>query len=708
MAMPIRRRNNNDPDWMARLQDEELKSLEKRISALYDEANTELTEEFNRFYESFREEQEIRLGMVESGEITEADYQRWCRNQIFQSNQYQATLRSLTDVLVNSDVAAMALVNDQLPLTLAESYDFISSLGFEAADQAGISMGTFQIYNADSVQAIIRDNPDLLPVVDLPEDELWNRNHINNQITQAIIRGDTIPQIARRLQNVAQMDNNAAIRNARTSMTAAENLGRSESARRLKQKGIPVEEVWSATHDSRTRDTHLLLDGTKKDENGFYGADILAVPLRFPADPNGEPQEIYNCRCRENVQIEGIDHSKDDELYEQFMREQHPEDWEAIQKRREDLTTGEGRRWQERQDALARQQRLREERQASIPKGYADANDLERAIMADGGSLTDPRLLAYSNTLEEESKYNASLKNNLEQAIQESGYTDGIRSALEAEESDAQNYLDNLPEFKTPEQIATAQAMEERLRILSSLKPSQENVIAPVSMQNADIPEGARRALDAFERRNQNKAKEYSMVVDGSGNIIGEAGGRARSTALTQGENIASEGNYHIHNHPIENIIYSDQDIINYERYGVRGGIVITRDGTEYQLINSNPISRYDELERLRGEVLYGDMTEEEYSRRYRELMPFSSSVTGAFNNIETEWREERRATLDRIYAELPLPSDRNERIAVMDERDRRYNAWVESVGNDNDRKIRWLEENASRYGFTFIRRRIT
>ncbi len=346
MAMPIRRRNNNDPDWMARMQDEELKSLEKRISALYDEANTELTAEFNRFYESFQEEQEIRLGMVESGEITEDDYQTWCRNQIFRSNQYQATLRSLTDVLVNSDVAAMALVNEQLPLTLAESYDFVSSLGFEAADQAGISMGTFQIYNADSVQAIIRDNPDLLPVVDLPEDELWNRNHINNQITQAIIRGDTIPQIARRLQNVAQMDNNAAIRNARTSMTAAENLGRSESSRRLRENGIPVEEIWSATHDSRTRDTHLLLDGTKRDEKtGKFGVGIIEEPyLRFPADPEGQAKEIYNCRCRLNVQIEGIDHSKDDELYEQFMREQHPEDWEAIQKRRENLTTGEGRR----------------------------------------------------------------------------------------------------------------------------------------------------------------------------------------------------------------------------------------------------------------------------------------------------------------------------------------------------------------------------
>lgn len=360
--MPIRRPNNNDPDWMARRQDEELKSLEKRISALYDEANTELTDEFNRFYTDYQLEYERRLAMVESGEITEDRFQTWCRNHILQSNRYQATLIMLTDVLVNADVAAMALVNNQLPLTLAESYDFVSSLGFEAADRAGISIGTFQIYNADSVQAIIRDNPDLLPVVDLPEDELWNRNHINNEIAQAIIRGDTMPNIARRLQNVTQMDDNAAIRNARTAMTAAENLGRTESASRLRSRGIPIEEVWSATHDARTRDTHLLLDGTKRDEKtGKFGVGIITVPLRFPADPEGEGKEIYNCRCRLNVQLEGIDHTRDDEIYENFMRENYPNDWAAIESQRADQKSAEYRREQERISALERQQRLREE-----------------------------------------------------------------------------------------------------------------------------------------------------------------------------------------------------------------------------------------------------------------------------------------------------------------------------------------------------------
>lgn len=707
--MPIRKRNKDD--FMSKEMDERLSEMEASISNVYQQAVEETTARLNSYMQAYEEENRVMRSRLLEGEITEKEYEEWARRNLLRTQQYSTTIDSLTEMLVNADTAAIALVNGELPYVIAESYNFTQFVGHIIADHEVISNVSFEIYNAQSVQAIIRDNPQILPVVDPEIDTEWNRTRLNREITQGIIQGNTIPQLATRLQRVGITDRNSAIRAARTSMTGAENMGRNESHRRITSQGINMVKRWSATYDARTRDTHRLLDDTTANEKGEFGEGILdklGEPLmEYPGDPKGAAAEIYNCRCRLNVVPPNYSREANAQAYERWMQENYPADYRALNEsnyfdrlHKTDEWTSEAQRRVDR--------RIEKLRENNASKGYADANDLERAIMADGGSLTDPRLLAYSNTLEEESKYNASLKNNLEQAIQENGYTEGIRNAIEAEERDAQNYLDNLPELKTPEQIATAEAMQERLRILSALKPSEDNIVASISNQNVEIPEGARRALDAFERRNQNKSKEYSMVVDADGNIIGEAGGRARSTALSQSQNIASEGNYHIHNHPIENIIYSDQDIVNYEKYGVRGGIVITRDGTEYQLINSNPISRYDELERLRREVLYGDMTEEEYSRRYRELMPFSSSVTGAFNTIETEWREERRATLDRIYAELPLPSDRNERIAVMDERERRYNAWVESVGNDNDRKIRWLEENASRYGFTFIRRRIS
>lgn len=150
------------------------------------------------------------------------------------------------------------------------------------------------------------------------------------------------------------MDRNSAIRNARTSMTAAENLGRTESANYIRSQGVPIEEVWSATHDDRTRETHLMLDGTKKDENGYYGAWLLKTPLRFPGDPQGDPEEVYNCRCRDSIVLQGIDHSHDSDLYAQFMRTNYPDDYENLQ----EWERSHGRS-QAREEAIRRRNELR-------------------------------------------------------------------------------------------------------------------------------------------------------------------------------------------------------------------------------------------------------------------------------------------------------------------------------------------------------------
>lgn len=321
-------------DYMSRKMDERLDDLEDRLTALYSNAANEVKSNFTDFTKDFEAADKRMSARVIEGSITEEQYIIWRKEQLLQSALYQVRIDSLVNILVNTDVAAMAIVNDELPSVIAESYNFVQSLGWSAAaDRAGLSVGTFQIYNARSVQTLIRDNPDLFPSVDIPEDMRWNKDRINREITQGIIQGDPIDRIAERLQRVTTMDEGAAIRNARTAMTGAENMGRRESSDRLKSMGIPVDDVWSATHDNRTRETHRLMDETKANADGLFGEGIIATLLRYPGDPNGDPEEIYNCRCRLIVQLRGIDHSKDGELYEQFMRENYPDDWEELKRR---------------------------------------------------------------------------------------------------------------------------------------------------------------------------------------------------------------------------------------------------------------------------------------------------------------------------------------------------------------------------------------
>lgn len=329
------KRYNYKSDWMSRKMDKQLELLEDKLTTIYANASYEVNAEFAAFAKTYAAKDAAMIAKLEAGEITKAEYALWAQKAILQTDLYKATVDSLTGLLLNADIAALAAINNELPFVIAQSYDFVQSLGFAAANEAGLSVGTFQIYNADSVQFLIRGNPELFPKpsVDIPVDKAWNKQKINAQITTSIMRGDSIDKVAAGLQKVTDMDKNAAVRNARTAMTAAENAGRTEAARVLQEKGVPVIEEWACTHDNRTRDTHIMLDGERRDENGVFGASFLATPLRFPADPLGDPEEVYNCRCRLNVVLAGIDHTQDGALYEQFMAENYPENYEVMKEK---------------------------------------------------------------------------------------------------------------------------------------------------------------------------------------------------------------------------------------------------------------------------------------------------------------------------------------------------------------------------------------
>ena len=326
------KRHNDNSDYMSRKMDRELRRLERQITALYFNARTEIKKKFAKFMSVFEPQNKIMREKLTNGEITQEQYAEWARLKILKKTTYTALIKSLTKTLVNTDVAAMATVRGYLPYVIANSFNFVQSLGWKAADESGYSVGTFQIYNASAVQKLIKDNPRLLPAVDLPKDQQWNMTKINHEITQGIIQGKDIEQISERLQAVTGMDETAAVRTARTAFTYAENLGRDESFISLKAKGLPVRKKWSAVLDERTRDTHRLLNGTYANEKGLFGEGILNVLLRCPADPHGEPQEIYNCRCREGIVFESqiVDHSNDDDLYEQFMKQEDPQSYEAL------------------------------------------------------------------------------------------------------------------------------------------------------------------------------------------------------------------------------------------------------------------------------------------------------------------------------------------------------------------------------------------
>ena len=268
-----------------------LNELEAKIQKEYAQAAKELVDKAEAYFKKFEAQDAQKKAEYEEGKLTKGEYTEWRKRKMLTGKQYNEMRDTLAKDLTNVDKIAMKYVNDRA----IDVYALNMNYGTYNIEHDSNIDTSFTLYNHNAVKRLIKDNPDLLPQpkVDIPLDMKWNMQHLQSAITQSILQGESIPKVAQRLQRVAQMDNNSAIRNARTAITGAQNGGRLDSMERAKKRGVDVKKAWMATLDDRTRDSHVELDGEEREIDEEFSNGLM-----FPGDSNGEPGEVYNCRCR--------------------------------------------------------------------------------------------------------------------------------------------------------------------------------------------------------------------------------------------------------------------------------------------------------------------------------------------------------------------------------------------------------------------------
>lgn len=283
--------------------DKELAALEERISRIYRQSAEETQKKLDDYLRRFKVKDEIKRKDLADGKITQDQYNYWRTGQIMIGKRWQDMVDTLAEDCSHANQIANDLINGRLPDVYALNHNYIA---YKLEHDTQVDMN-FTMYDHRTVERMLLDDPDLLPApkVDIPADLRWNKQHINNAVLQGILQGESIDHLAKRLQTVSDMNNRAAVRNARTAVTGAENAGRVDSYKHAHSMGINLEQEWLATLDGRTRDSHRHLDGErvvvgKKFSNG----------CRFPGDPEGPPREVWNCRCTLVAAIKGIDQSK--------------------------------------------------------------------------------------------------------------------------------------------------------------------------------------------------------------------------------------------------------------------------------------------------------------------------------------------------------------------------------------------------------------
>lgn len=280
-----------------------LGNLIAEIEKVYGQAHEELQKKADDYLLQFTEMDKKKRKQWEKGEITKQEYQNWRKNKILTGQRWYAMSQTMADNLANSNGIAASIINGYLPTAYAINGNYMAYM----IEHETMINTSFTLFNEQAVERLIREKPDLLPKakIDIPKDTQWNKQNMISAVMQSIIQGESIEDLAKRLTSVTDMNETSSVRNARTMITSAQNAGREDQYRRAESMGIKLSKCWIATLDHRTRASHIALDGEIIKEG-----ETFSNGLEYPGDMNGDPREVYNCRCRTIAIFEDQDFSK--------------------------------------------------------------------------------------------------------------------------------------------------------------------------------------------------------------------------------------------------------------------------------------------------------------------------------------------------------------------------------------------------------------
>lgn len=315
--------------------DKELKELEGEILSVYKQAAKDIEQKLNEFNSKYTVKEQIHLQELAEGKITQEQFNSWKKGQIFQGKQWEAKRDQIQGVVDDANSIATTILNGHMTNVFAANANFMS---YQMEHTAGINFG-FGVYDSATVSNLLKNNPQLLPEwkINEPKDYVWNQKIVNRSITEGIVQGEKLSQIADRLTTGLQTRNkNKMLTFARTAMTGAQNAGRHYSLDEAKGLGIKVKKEWICTLDFHTRTNHRLLDGQIKDNDKPF--EINGYKIMYPGDPTAAPEMVYNCRCT----MAGVVEDYPDDEYERYdnidgkpIKNMTYSEWEKIKKKQE-------------------------------------------------------------------------------------------------------------------------------------------------------------------------------------------------------------------------------------------------------------------------------------------------------------------------------------------------------------------------------------
>lgn len=289
-------------DKLRQKTDKELAKLEKKLDSVYRQAEKDIAEKWDAYMKKAAEKLEPlekayadakasgdKEAIAQTGKALGQEKFR----QTLQNARFKDMLDETTEKIADVNKIALSYINDEQPKVYSNNYN--GTLKEVKNDIKGLNTGVkFNMVDERTVKELARKK-DLLysqKTLNRAKDKKWNLKALTSQVTQGILQGESVPDIAKRLAAVSDMNRTSCIRNARTMTTTSENSGRLAGLKEAEEKGIVYEKQWMATNDDRTRESHAELDGVSVPVD-----DPFPNGLMYPGDMSGDAEEVYNCRC---------------------------------------------------------------------------------------------------------------------------------------------------------------------------------------------------------------------------------------------------------------------------------------------------------------------------------------------------------------------------------------------------------------------------
>lgn len=214
--------------------------------------------------------------------------QSMIQSKVYQKQYQDALKKQIGSILDNMHVEEFKTVSEYLQKCYEDG--FIGTM-FDLQGQ-GIPL-CFPLDQEAMVRAVQLDSKISNGLYSrLGEDVALLKKKITAQVSRGISTGMSFQQVAQQLAGYTNIGYNNAIRIARTEGHRIQVQGTMDACYKAKDVGADVVKQWDSTLDSRTRDSHVAVDGEIRELD-----EPFSNGLKFPGDPAGGAAEVVNCRC---------------------------------------------------------------------------------------------------------------------------------------------------------------------------------------------------------------------------------------------------------------------------------------------------------------------------------------------------------------------------------------------------------------------------